>query len=100
MFGLSLAHCLLGEHEAGLAAIRRCLQFRPNSAGAYHSLAINLAHLGRQQEAAAAYRKLLTLEPDAMERGEYFAQSIRDQDAAAYWLEGLRRAAQGASTGS
>ena len=81
MFGLPLAHCLLGEHEAGLAAIRRCLQFRPDSAGAYHSLAINLAHLGRQQEAAAAYRKLLTLEPDAMERGEYFAQRIRDQGA-------------------
>lgn len=97
MFGLSLAHCLLGRHDAALAAIRRCLQSRPEEAGAYHALAINQAYLDRRQEAAAAYRKLLMLEPDAMERGEYFAQSMRDQAAAAYWLEGLRRAAQWAS---
>ena len=94
MFGLSIAHCLLGEHDAALAAIRLGLQFRPDEAGAYHLLAINLAHLDRRSEAAEAYRKLVRLEPDAMERGEYFAQSLRDQSAGSYWLEGLQRAAR------
>jgi adenylate cyclase len=66
--GLAVSHHLLGDYEAAVAAARRSLTLRPGWAPVYHPLAASLARLGRRDEAAEAFSRLVQLEPDALER--------------------------------
>ncbi len=93
--GLSLSHYLLGDYEAAVAAARRSLALRPNWAPVHHSLAASLAQLGRRDEAAEVFGRLIRLEPDAVEREEHFVRSIGDAVARKNLLEGFRLAAAG-----
>ena len=93
--GLSLSHYLLGDYEAAVAAARRSLALRPNWAPVHHSLAASLARLGRRDEAAEVFGRLIRLEPDAMERQEHFVRSISDAVARRHLLDGFRLAAAG-----
>ena len=91
--GLSVSCYLLGDYEAAVAAARRSLALRPDWAPIHHPLAAGLARLGRREEAAKVFARLLRLEPDAMERMEHFARGFRDRAAGEHLLEGLRLAA-------
>ncbi len=93
--GLSLSHYLLGDYEAAVMAARRSLTLRPNWGPVLHSLAAGLALLGRQDEAAEAFRHLLRVEPDAVEREELFVRSVTNAADRAHLLEGFYLAAEG-----
>lgn len=56
-----------GEHEEGLALIRRAAELKPTSASAHYSMGVVLARLGRDDEAAASYRRALELDAEAAE---------------------------------
>ena len=88
--GLSLSHYLLGDYEAAVAAARRSLALRPDWAPVHHPLAASLARLGRQNEAAEVFGRLIRLEPDAVERMEHFTHGFKDRAAGEHLLEGLR----------
>ena len=62
--GLGVAHCMLGQYEEALAWLQRAILDTPSWTSSYRLLAACLAHLGRQAEAKAAARELLTRQPD------------------------------------
>jgi TolB-like protein/class 3 adenylate cyclase/cytochrome c-type biogenesis protein CcmH/NrfG len=93
--GLSVSRYLLGDYEAAAAAARQSLMLRPDWAPVHHPLAASLARLGRHDEAAEVFARLLRLEPDAMERSQHFAQGFKDRSAGEHLLEGLRLAGAG-----
>jgi len=90
--GLAVAHHLRGDDESAVAAARRSLLLRPGWAAVHHPLAVSLARLGRQAEAAAVFAQLRRLEPDAMERTEHFARGFRDAAAGRRWVAAMRLA--------
>ncbi|WP_238312880.1 tetratricopeptide repeat protein [Methylobacterium crusticola] len=61
--GLALALCMQGAHEEAVAWARRAVRDKPSWTSSYRILAASLAGLGRRDEAAAAARALLALEP-------------------------------------
>lgn len=87
--GLALSHYLLGDYEAAVVAARRSLSLWPDWAPVHHTLAASLARLGRYDEAAAVFTRLVHLEPDAMDRMEHFARGFRNAVAGEHLLNGL-----------
>lgn len=93
--GLAVAHHMLGDYEAAVAAARQSLMLRQDWAPVRHPLAVSLARMGKREEAAEVFRRLRALEPDAMERIEHFARGLHDEAAGRLWREGMRIAASG-----
>lgn len=91
--GLGLARYFLGDYEAAVAAAHRSLALRPDWAPIHHMLAASLARLGRHDEAADVFGRLVRLEPDAIERMEHFARGFKDPANGEHILTGLRLAA-------
>jgi adenylate cyclase len=90
---LALSHYIMGNYEAAVAVARRQVTLRPTYAPGYNYLAAGLARLGRREEAAHAFDRLIRLESDAMERMQRFTRTFRDRTMAEHVLDGLRLAA-------
>jgi tetratricopeptide (TPR) repeat protein len=90
---LALSHYVMGDYEAAVAVARRQVTLRPAYAPGYNYLAAGLARLGRREEAADAFDRLISLEPDAVERMQRFTRTFRDRAMAEHVLEGLQLAA-------
>jgi TolB-like protein/Flp pilus assembly protein TadD len=62
--GLSRCYRDKGQYEEALAEIKKSTQLAPNWWGNYYIMAVNYALLDRQEEAAAAAKKVLELNPN------------------------------------
>jgi tetratricopeptide (TPR) repeat protein len=69
----AIIHHLTGRYESSIMACHRTLSLNPNHHGAAAGLGHNLFHLGRFDEAIAAFRKALAIHP----RMEGIRQAIR-----------------------
>ena len=54
---------MIRQHEKGIAAAKRALTLRPNSAEAYYYLGLTLNYAGKHEEAVRIYQKGLRLSP-------------------------------------
>jgi DNA-binding SARP family transcriptional activator/TolB-like protein len=80
------------DHEAAVIAGRSVTQLNPAFTGSYNPYLAALGHLGRKEEAAAALRRLLAIEPDwTIERymGRTPLEPRADRE---HYAEGLRLA--------
>ncbi len=60
---MATAHMQLGDYEGAVAWARRSVRLHPDHLPAHHVLAASAAQLGRQEEAEAAIRDLLEMDP-------------------------------------
>jgi len=87
-----IVHFLRHDYEAAAAAGRAVTQLNPSFSGGYKPYLAALGHLGRDQEAAAILRRLLTIEPDfTIERFLSRSPLERSEDRDNY-AQGLRLA--------
>jgi TolB-like protein/Flp pilus assembly protein TadD len=61
---LSRCHRMKGQYDKALAEIKKSTQVAPNWWGNYLMMAVNYAFMDRQEEAAAAAKKVLELNPN------------------------------------
>jgi adenylate cyclase len=87
-----LAHFVAGRYGQAEEWARRAIRERPTYLAAHRFLATSLAQLGRLEEAAAALRDLLALDPGytATEAERHIV--LRDATARRIFVDGLRRA--------
>ncbi|MFI5024053.1 MAG: adenylate/guanylate cyclase domain-containing protein [Alphaproteobacteria bacterium] len=88
--GLALALCLSGQHEEAIAWAQKAIQDEPSWTTSYRVLASSLAQLGRLEEAKAAMRRQLELQPNYTIA--ITARVYRPSPAVERYLEGLRLA--------
>ena len=88
--GLALALCLSGQHEEAIAWAQKAIQEEPSWTTSYRVLASSLAQLGRLEEAKAAMRRQLELQPNYTIA--ITARVYRPSPAVERYLEGLRLA--------
>jgi len=90
--GLALALCLSGQHEEAIAWAQKAIQEEPSWTTSYRVLASSLAQLGRLEEAKAAMRRQLELQPNYTIA--ITARVYRPSPAVERYLEGLRLAGE------
>ena len=88
--GLALALCLSGQHEEAIAWAQKAIQEEPSWTTSYRVRASSLAQLGRLEEAKAAMRRQLELQPNYTIA--ITARVYRPSPAVERYLEGLRLA--------
>ncbi len=88
--GLALAMCLSGQHEEAIAWAQKAIQEEPSWTTSYRVRASSLAQLGRLEEAKAAMRRQLELQPNYTIA--ITARVYRPSLAVERYLEGLRLA--------
>jgi len=91
--GIAVAHSLAGRYEQALDWSLRALREEPTYPTALRTKAIACAHLDRIEEAREAVRQLLDLQPwNSVARTQQFYARLLGPQAAAIYVEGLRRA--------
>jgi len=91
--GIAVAHSLAGRYEQALDWSLRALREEPTYPTALRTKAIACAHLDRIDEAREAVRQLLDLQPwNSVARTQQFYARLLGPQAAAIYVEGLRRA--------
>ena len=92
--GIAVAHLRAGRYEQALDWADRALGEQPTYPAALRTKAIACAHLGRLKEAREAVRQLLDLQPwnTIARTAQFYARLFGSQDAAAIYVEGLRKA--------
>jgi adenylate cyclase len=88
--GLGFGHCLAGEYGAAVPWLQRAVDAMPSYTTSYRALAASLAHLDRREEAEAAARTLLRLEPGY--RIEQTLDAYPPSPSLTRYVEGMRRA--------
>jgi adenylate cyclase len=92
--GIAVAHLRAGRYEQALDWADRALGEQPTYPAALRTKAIACAHLDRLKEAREAVRRLLDLQPwnTIARTAQFYARLFGSQDAAAIYVEGLRKA--------
>jgi TolB-like protein/class 3 adenylate cyclase len=91
--GIAVAHLLAGRYEQALDWADRALREEPTYPAALRTKAIACAHLDRIEDAQEAVRHLLGLQPwNTLARTQQFYARLFGSQAAAIYVEGLRRA--------
>jgi TolB-like protein/Flp pilus assembly protein TadD len=88
---IALAHLFAGRFDDAVSWCERAVNDNPAYISGHRVLAASLAHLGRLEEARAAVRKVLSLQPTStIERAA--RAGYRKPEHMALWLDGLRKA--------
>ena len=89
--GVALALIQLGRDSEAAAAGRKATHGNPNSATAWRTFAAALALVGQLDEARAAIRRLLAIDPSCTVAGMNTRQGYSEKAKARYF-DGLRKA--------
>jgi TolB-like protein/class 3 adenylate cyclase/Flp pilus assembly protein TadD len=89
---LACAHQTMARYEEAIDALRRIPQLRPNYPWGYLYLANSYAHLDRADEARAALREGLRLQPELSVELIRRALSCQDPEVVERFVAGLRKA--------
>ncbi|MBT2321295.1 winged helix-turn-helix domain-containing protein [Variovorax paradoxus] len=93
VFGLmARAHNMLGEHDRALPLARECAERAPGLPICFMMIAVAMARLGQPDEAQAAVRRLLELDPRTSIRRLTQPKRFRFEADDAVWVEQLRAA--------
>jgi TolB-like protein/DNA-binding winged helix-turn-helix (wHTH) protein len=93
VFGLlARAHNMLGEHDRALPLARECAERAPGLPVCFMMIAVATARLGQPDEAQAAGRRLLDLDPRTSMRRLTQPKRFRFEADEAVWVEQLRAA--------
>ena len=76
-YGLAMEHISQGHPDAALAEFATCIEHNPDYVPAYQMSAQTLVTLGRTDDAAAAYRAALALEPTTPEQA-FIGRRLRE----------------------
>jgi adenylate cyclase len=89
LFNIAAAHFLAERYEQAVAYAKRSLEAKADQPGVYRLLAASYGHLGRVEEAKAAFDNLLRLMPDfsAADLGTFLPPAVAER-----YLGGLRKA--------
>jgi tetratricopeptide (TPR) repeat protein len=87
---IAVAYGTAGDRERALSILRKSFELG-ESPGAYMNLADIYAHLGKADEASAAYAKAIELKPDAAQTMKLYADHLRDNGKRREALEMYRR---------
>jgi adenylate cyclase len=92
--GIAIAHLLAGRHERALDWADRALREEPGYPTALRTKAIACAYLDRIEEAREAVLQLRDAQPwNTLARTqEFYSRLFGSQEAAAIYVEGLRKA--------
>jgi Flp pilus assembly protein TadD len=55
----------MGEHDKAIRAFREAIRYRPSYVEAHANLGTALLEIGRQEEARAAFERVIALAPDS-----------------------------------
>ena len=89
---LTLIHLLKRDHEAAVAAGRAQTQTAPMLSAGFKPYLAALGHLGHVQEAAAARRRLLAIEPRFTVQGYSLSSPLESDEDRQHVAQGLRLA--------
>jgi adenylate cyclase len=89
---LATAHLVAERFAEAVDAAQRSLQHNPDDHNTHALLAIGYAHLGRIEEARAAFREVLRLQPDYSLAGAKQVFAGADEEFVERLVAGLRRA--------
>ena len=89
---LAMAHFALHRYEEAVALEQRELQLMPDHHFAHRILAASYAHLGRLDEARAAFEEVLRRTPSLTMAGLKLLLSPEDPDYTDHYIDGLRKA--------
>ena len=93
IFGLmARAHNMLGEHERALPLARECGERAPGLRVCFMTLAVAAAQLGESDQAQAAVRRLLEIDPRTSIRRLTEPKRFRLESDETLWVEQLRAA--------
>jgi tetratricopeptide (TPR) repeat protein len=90
--GMSWAHFAAGRYEKAVEWARQSVRLNPDDELGYRSLAASYAQLGRLDEARAAVKEALRIDPDLTLAKVRSQNPSTDPDFLARWIEGLRKA--------
>src|SRR5438874_743546 len=78
--------CQVGKHDVGLEMINRALAIAPRSAASYNALGDALRSMGRRDEALAAYRRTIELDPNYIDARAAVAEDLTAREQ---WKEAM-----------
>jgi adenylate cyclase len=92
LFGVALAHSFAERYDEAVEWVQRSIQRQPDFALSYLVLAASCAFLGRVEDARAAVRELLRLNPDFSLAGVELFLAGADRSSADRAIDLLRKA--------
>ena len=89
---LGQSYRMLGRYEEAVAQLKKSLALSPNSTSSYAHLIFTYAEMGRDDEARAAAKELIRINPKFSAEKYAKALPYKDRDYCRRWGEALRKA--------